>query len=181
MGEIGQPFGPGRITLHGRTLYGADEIVGPWVQSRIPGHIYRSEPTIGVIIDGKIAAGVVYGNFNGVHCEASIAADPGSRWANKSVLFAIFHYPFEQLGCQAISVLVAMSNLPSLNLATKLGFEPEAIVRLAAHDGGDLIVLKAYRENCRWIGYHGKQQGRQSTEGRRSEADGSSGSAVQPA
>jgi len=44
-----------------------------------------------------------------------------------------------------------MTNLASLNLATKLGFEIEAMVKFAAHDGSPLVVLKLFRDACRWI------------------------------
>lgn len=149
--------------LIGNVLYGFDHDVMMWVADRVPGfQPSTGAKALGVVRDGKIIAGVVYDQWNGVHVLASIAADtPG--WASKSSLFHLFSYPFETLGCEAISVLVPSSNLQSLNLATKLGFEPEAIVTFAAHDGSSLIVMKMFREKCRWIG-HG-QKGRERTEG----------------
>ena len=133
-------------------LYGADAQVARWVAERIPG--YRIAPDVralGVVRDGALIAATTYENFNGVHIEASIAAEPGSGWASRKVMRHLFGYPFVQLGVQAISLTVAANNLPSLNLVTKMGFKPEALIRLAAPDGGDIVVFKMWRDECKWI------------------------------
>ncbi|MFE3836924.1 hypothetical protein [Pseudogemmobacter sonorensis] len=141
-------------------LYGADAEVAAWIAGRIPGYRPESDTrALGVIKDGDLVAGVTYERWNGLHCEVSIAALPGSAWADRRTLFALFHFPFVQLGCEAITVLVPMTNLLSLNLATKLGFERQAIIPFAARDGSPLIVLQQFRGRCRWLGYgQGKQQ-----------------------
>lgn len=154
----------GSIVRVGDVIFGADKQIAGWVASKIEG--YKPDEgarALGVIKGKNLVAGVVYERWNGVHLEASIAAEPRSGWADRRVLHAIFFYPFVTLDCRAISVTVPMSNLPSLNLATKLGFEVEALVKYAAHDGSTLVVLKMFRENCKWIGDHGKRQQKQLT------------------
>lgn len=152
-----EPSREGGIPRVGSLIYGADREVSRWVAGRISGfQLTDAQTALGVWKKNRIVAGVVYERYNGVHLEASIAAIPGSGWADRSTLFGLFYYPFGTLGCRAISVVVPVSNLESLNLATKLGFAPEAIVRFAAHDGGDLAVLKMYRDTCRWID-HGQE------------------------
>lgn len=139
------------MKLVGNVIFGFDAEVAQWVAQRIPSFTPSPDATaLGVISDGEIIAGVVFERWNGVHVEASIAADH-PRWANRATLFRLFHYPFEQLGCEAISVMVPASNYQSLNLATKLGFEVEAIVKFAAHDGSALLVLKMFKDKCAWI------------------------------
>lgn len=159
MGGAGQPEGGRSITRVGDVVFGADTQVTNWVADRIPGFIMPDEPrALGVVRGGRMAAGVVFERYNGVHVEASIAADARGQWASKATLRTLFSYPFETLGCKAISVIIPSSNLQSLNLATKLGFTPEAIVQFAAHDGSSLIVLKMFRENCKWMDEHGKRK-----------------------
>lgn len=156
MGADSQDDGNGRIVRVGDVLFGADDLVTRWVAKRIPGfRPAASQRALGVIAGDSLVAGVVFDNFNGIHVEASIAADETGRWASRRTLFALFDYPFRQLNCLAISVVVPSSNVISLNLATKLGFEPEAIVRFAAHDGSSLIILKLLRENCKWVSGNG--------------------------
>lgn len=164
MGRTDQPEGGRGITRLGAVVYGADREVATWIARRIPGYSFSADTkALGVVKGGRLVAGVAFERWNGVHVEASIAARPGSNWADRRTLFALFHYPFGQLGCLAVTVLVPATNLASLNLATKLGFEPQAIIKHAAHDGGALVVLQTYRDTCKWIGGHGERQ--QSTRG----------------
>lgn len=163
MGGDSERDGGRTIERVGDVLFGADRQVAGWVAERIPA--FRPSPdarALGVIKGNAIAAGVVFENWNGIHIEAAIAAEPRTSWASRTTLRHLFGYPFLTLGCEAISVSVPSSNLQSLNLATKLGFEPEALIRYAAHDGSTLIVLKQFRHTCRWIGDDG-QEGRQRT------------------
>lgn len=158
MGETRQTDGQRRIVRAGDVLFGADDLVTRWVSKRIPGFRCNGlQRALGIIEGEDLVAGVVYDNYNGIHCEASIAADRIGRWASRRTLHTIFAYPFIQLDCQAISVVVPSSNIASLNLATKLGFEPEAIVRFAAHDGSSLVILKMLRETCKWVLTDGKE------------------------
>lgn len=140
------------MMLRDRVLFGADQLVAQWVKTRIP-YINLSPDlrALGVVHDGDLVAGVVFERYNGVHIEASIAADMHKPWASRRTLRHLFGYPFLQQKCEAITVLVPASNLPSLNLATKLGFEMEALIKYAAPDGSPLIVLKQFRDRCRWI------------------------------
>lgn len=150
-----------RIVRVGPVIYGADAEITEWVAKRIPGYVTSpGARALGVVKGGRIVAGVTYERFNGANIEASIAAEPGVPWADRRVLHHIFAYPFLQLGVEAVTLLVALDNLPSLNLATKLGFHQIAIVPFAAQGGAPLVVLQAYREQCRWLRH--EQEGQQS-------------------
>ena len=166
MGEHRESESRHRLIRKGRVLYGADAIVAKWVARRVPNYTVGPETIALGVIGGKdLVAGVTYERFNGVHMEVAIAAEVGTNWASKETLQSLFAYPFVQLGCEAISVLVPSSNPVSLNLATKLGFEPEALVRFAAHDGSTLVVLKMLRNTCKWIEGDGQKRRRQSASG----------------
>lgn len=148
-----------RLTRLGAVVYGKDAGIARWVGMSIPGYMPSfGAKALGVIKGGELVAGVVYERCNGFHCEVSISAREGSGWADRRTLFALFHYPFVQLGCLALTVTVPLSNLKSLNLATKLGFARIALIPHAAHDGTPLVVLQMTRDTCIWIGNHGKRQ-----------------------
>lgn len=141
-----------RIIKAGSVIYGADAEISDWIAKRIPDYIQTPGAVcLGVVRGDKIVAGVAFERCNGANIEASIAALPGSRWATRDTLFRLFAYPFWQLGVQAITVLVPLPNLVSLNLATKLGFERIALVPFAAPGGVPLVVLQMYRDRCKWI------------------------------
>lgn len=160
MGGNHRADGSRRIIKAGGIIYGADPEIADWVAKRIPGYI-RSPGAVALGVERKnrIVAGVIFERFNGANIEASIAADPGTKWADRKTLFRLFAYPFLQLGCDCITVLIALNNLPSLNLATKLGFNQIALVPFAAHDGVPLVILQQYRDQCRWL-RHEQQGGR---------------------
>jgi len=163
MGEDHRVAGRVRIIRRGAVIYGADAEIQRWVAKRIPEYVISpGARSLGVVKGEKIVAGVVYERCNGFHVEASIAAVPGSRWADRRTLFDLFAYPFLQLGVEAISVLVSLANLESLSLATKLGFDRVALVPFAAQGGAPLVILQMTRDQCRWL-EHG--QGKQGTGG----------------
>lgn len=159
MGGVRQPESRSDLTQVGNVIFGADRQISAWVAERIPGfNLSPDARALGVIKGGQIVAGVVFEHWNGVHVEAAIAALPRSGWADRRTMRHLFSYPFRTLGCEAISASVASSNLPSLNLTTKMGFVPEAIIKYAAHDGSSLVVLKMFREHCKWIGENGQKR-----------------------
>jgi hypothetical protein len=144
--------GGGRVVLQRNVLFGADDLVIRWAGRAIPGFMPSpGAKALGVVHRGELVAGVIYERFNGVHMEVAITARKGARWATRHTLQHLFGYPFNQMRCIAISALVPASNLQSLNLALKLGFEAEAYVKFAAPDGSPMVVLKMYRDKCRWI------------------------------
>lgn len=169
--ERGAGVGLPGVTLLGDVLFGADDLVIRWASRAIPDFMPSPDAkALGVVKGGDLVAGVIYERYNGIHMEVAITARTGSRWASRQALRHLFGYPFVQMGCVAISALVPMSNLASLNLATKLGFKPEAYVKFAAPDGSPMVVLKMFRDQCRWIERDG--QGQQGTGGTGSLQDG---------
>lgn len=149
--DRGRDGGRGLIR-RGNLLYGADALVGEWVARRIAGYAATPDTrAIGIVHGDALVAGAAFDRYNGIHIEACIAAKPGAPWATRATLRGLFAYPFIQLGCVAVTVLVPSTNAESLNLATKLGFRPEALVKYAAHDGSTLVVLKMLRDQCRWV------------------------------
>ena len=152
MGGDSEHRGRYPIEKIGNVIFGADRQVAEWVRERVPGYLVRpNSRSLGIALGNRMVGGVVYEGWNGVNVEGTIASEPGQVWLNRDTLHRIFAYPFVDLGCHCMTIVVAMSNVKSLNLVTKMGFQPEAIVAFAAHDGSDALVLKMFSEQCRWI------------------------------
>lgn len=133
-------------------LTGHDNVVGPWVASRV-GTVWSPErsTTIGLFsVHTGLLAGVIYEGFNGANIGAHIASVPGKDWPTQGFLRFIFHYPFEQLGVKRITGLVASSNKQAVEFNLRLGFELEATLK-DAHPEGDLLMFVMRKENCRWL------------------------------
>lgn len=107
---------------------------------------------IGLERDGQLVAGVIYEGFNGHNVWMHVAAEPGARWMTRAYLRYCFRYPFWEMGVRRISGYVDASNLAARKMDEHLGFVPEATLRGAAHDGGDVIVYVMRREHCRFLG-----------------------------
>ena len=108
---------------------------------------------------GRLGAGASFRDWNGVSIEGQIAAD---RPLTRGFLFAIFDYPFRQLGARKIVATTSADHIRSIRLLRRLGFVEEACLRDAA-PGGDLIIYTMRREACRFLGdHHGQESVRSS-------------------
>ena len=132
----------------GRCLYGADEAVCGLV-SRLCGEEIEGA-TIGVLTGGNLAGGVVYSEYRGHDIRANIAST-SPRWLSRDVLWQLFKYPFKQLGCARITVIVSDDNPRSERLARWLGFVPEGRIRAGMSTGRDALVFGMLQNECRWI------------------------------
>jgi RimJ/RimL family protein N-acetyltransferase len=106
--------------------------------------------TIGVLTGGNLAGGVVYSEYRGHDIRANIAST-SPRWLSRDVLWQLFKYPFKQLGCARITVIVSDDNPRSERLARWLGFVPEGRIRAGMSTGRDALVFGMLQNECRWI------------------------------
>lgn len=135
-------------------LTGQADVIARWVEARVPGFRSFDTPSgFGVLRDGRLAAGVVFHNYD-AHAgdiEVVIAAE-SPRWASREVFFTAFAYPFLQLGCRRVTARVPVSNLRARRLVEGAGFVLEGLMRCAASDGGDVMIYGMLKRECRWVG-----------------------------
>lgn len=103
---------------------------------------------LGVEQDGKLVSGFVLTDFNGVNGWVHIATDVA---LSRHFLWVGFDYIFNHCKCQRISGWVEASNTEALKLDLHLGYTVEAILKGAARDGGDVYVLRMFKDECRWL------------------------------
>lgn len=123
-----------------------------FVSEHIPGkdEFAPTDPSIGLLKDGKLIAGVVFNNY----CGSSICMHVASTekgWLNKEFLRACFRYPFHQLKVNRITALVRADNEDALRFDEHLGFKREGLIRRGDDDGCDLHLLGMLKEECRWL------------------------------
>lgn len=126
------------------------DTVGTWVCDRTGGLWYEGAGTaIGLTFDERLVAGCTYENFNGASVYMRFAvADP--RCINRASIWAVFSYPFLQLGCKRVTAVVDSDNVRSLALVEHLGFAYEATLQDAAPNG-DQILFRMLKSECRWL------------------------------
>lgn len=130
-----------------------NEALGNWCAA----HIGLSRPfeqpftTMGVF-DGETLLAVIV--FNNLHTDAGVIEIHGAaetpRWLPRHVLYQMFSYPFDQLGCQSVIMRVSERNTRLLRILTAYGFENVTIPRLRGRDEGERIFWltdDAWRSN----------------------------------
>lgn len=135
--------------------FGKDDEVAAWVSKRIGGCDFGPCKAMGIVRDGKPLAGIVYNNFishkgKPISLEMSVAADTRD-WLNKQILFAVFAYPFLQIGVPRVQSTTAADNTHTIDFNLRLGFTKEGYGRKAYFDGRDCLVTSMLREECKWI------------------------------
>lgn len=99
--------------------------------------------------NGVLVGGVLYERFDGrniwMHCAGV------GRWITKELLTASFLYPFVQLGCHAVWGWVEAENEKARRLDEHLGFKQHAIIPAGSKHGGDVIIYRMTREECRFL------------------------------
>lgn len=99
---------------------------------------------------GRLRAGVVFNDYNGVNMNIHVASDGSGTWMTRELLWTVFDYAFNQAKVNRITGLVGSKNEASIRFNVHLGFEHEATLE-GAHPDGDMIVYRMWRKDCRWL------------------------------
>jgi RimJ/RimL family protein N-acetyltransferase len=122
-----------------------------FVRRHVPVTMSAGMKGLGLERDGELVAGVLYEGYNRHNIWMHVAAEPGKKWMTRDYLRYCFYYPFVELGVARVSGYVEASNDAAVRFDTHLGFKPEAVLRGAASDGGDVIIFAMWREECRYV------------------------------
>jgi hypothetical protein len=138
------------VTKH--IITGCDEIIGPWVANSTGGQWYPGRGTAIGLGDSEkgLLAAALFEDFNGANINMHVSAVPGRSWLNREFLWFCFYYPFVQLGATRITGLVHSGNAEARRFDEHLGFVLEATLKDAV-PGGDLLVYKMTKADCRWL------------------------------
>ena len=95
--------------------------------------------TISVWSDESLCAVIVYSAYNSHNCEVTVSA-VNKWWLRREVMDVLMNYPFNQLGCRRITLLIRDGNRLVSRLVEKLGFIQEGRLREFYPDGNDCLV-----------------------------------------
>lgn len=111
----------------------------------------QTDRCVARVKDGKLLGGVVYSDFTerGGSISMHMAGfQPG--WADRTMVWAAFFYPFVQLDCQKVFGRVREDNRAALDYNIRLGFKVEFLLQHVYKDCG-MFLLSMYRDECRWL------------------------------
>ena len=141
-------------------VFGHDEALAAWAGSRMP-HVgadgFPGARAIGVATGpeahDQLLAVVVYHNYVEAYgvCEVSIAAS-SPKWAQRGVIRALLHYPFEQLKCRKLYGTILSTNKRACKLIKGLGFKGPAVLRhhFAQGQHAALYDMTASEYRAKW-------------------------------
>lgn len=111
---------------------------------------YDTDQCISRTENKRLLGGVIYTDYLGYSIAMHMASfDP--RCINRSFLWLVYHYPFEQLGVENIFGVIKDSNKKALELCRKMGFNE--VTRLSGfYKDEQLVFLRMNRNACRWLG-----------------------------
>ena len=132
-----------------RIVFGTARILA-FINSQRPLEFIQGMRGIGLERDGEMVAGIMYEGYNYQSIWAHIATKPGSIWLNKEYLRFCCNYPYEHCKVKFVLGYMDAANTHALRFAKHLGFREEARIREAATEGGDILILKMSREDCKY-------------------------------
>lgn len=107
---------------------------------------------IGFEVDGKLAAGVVFNNYQKTaKCIHLTAYSQSERWLSKNNLHTIFSYPYIQLGCVRTTAVTGRSNKRTRKLLEGVGYKLEGTHPKGLDGIQTAISYGMLREDCKWI------------------------------
>lgn len=140
-----------------RLVYGANEPVARFVASLIPHCRERGFGecvAIGVERNGQLVGGFVFNEWSpefGV-IELSFAGTH-RRWLTRPVLYGMFSYVFNELGCQMACSRTPASLRHAVRICRAYGFKQVTVPRLFGRDD-DGIISTLTVEDWRRNGFH---------------------------
>lgn len=98
---------------------------------------------------GELLGGVIFTAYTGhsIHMHMAGFRD---KWASRDLIWCVFDYPFNQLGCKRVFGQVPETNRKALEIDLKLGFKIVTHIDDVFPDGG-VYVLSMTRDDCRWL------------------------------
>lgn len=129
------------------------ELIGAFVNVRQgfpPETFWGNFNALGLVIDSRLVAGVIYNGYESANVNMHIGAI-GSHWLTPEFLFAAFDYPFNELSKNRASAYIKGSNAKAHKFVRHLGFKYEGKLRRFYKDGDDQIVYGLLREQCRFL------------------------------
>lgn len=99
--------------------------------------------------DGELLGGVIFTAYTGASIHLHMAGFI-DKWANRDLIWCVFDYAFNQLGCRKVFGQVPETNRKALEIDQKLGFKIVTKIDDVFPDGG-VYVLSMDRKDCKWL------------------------------
>jgi hypothetical protein len=127
---------------------------GDWVMSRVGGRRFTPghDNSFTTHRDGEILGGFVLCDYIGGSLTVHMAGDD-KRWCSKELLWLVFHYAFEQVGCTKMIAPLPSNDPKVLAMDMRAGWQLETAVTDVYGPGIHMMVLTMTKDECPWLKY----------------------------
>jgi len=126
---------------------------GEWVMQRVEGYFTPGlDHSFTRYRDEQIMGGIVLCQYLGNSMTAHMAGED-KYWCSRELLWMVFHYGFEQVGCTKMLGPVRSDNYRALEMDMRGGWELEAVIRDVYEPGVHMMVLSMTKDSCPWLKY----------------------------
>lgn len=125
-------------------VYGLDDVVSRFVASQIfpSGGEFGHCKAIGFVKNEELVAGFVFHNWNPDAAVIEISGASLIRgWTTKQIVRALFEYPFDQIGCQAVVARHSEHNTRARRIWRALGADEHVIPRLRGRNEAEALAV----------------------------------------
>ena len=129
-----------------------DYEIADWITERVP-YVTSLKPCRCIGFrkrGGPILYGGAFNEGRGRDVQYHAACDDPSVLTRERIRL-LFRYPFEQLGVERISCVIAGSNTRSRKVVAGLGWKQEGIIRKFYADDEDGVLYGILKSECKWI------------------------------
>lgn len=125
---------------------------GAWIMERVGGNFSEDRDHAFSSHRGyQILGGIALTSYLGGSLALHMASEDPS-WCTREMLWMVFHYAFEQLGCRKVFGPVRSDNYHAIATNLRGGWSVEAVLR-GAFDDADMIVMSMTKDACLWLDY----------------------------
>lgn len=130
---------------------------GSWIMDRCEGvfnplldHSFSSH-------DGaQMLGGIVLGQYLGASMLAHMAGED-KHWCNRELLWLVFDYAFNQLGCIKVLGAVRSDNHRAISVDLRGGWHLETVIGDVYAPGIHMMVMTMTKASCPWLNYQPKE------------------------
>lgn len=106
---------------------------------------------IGWVQDGDLKIVVGFNGFIGKLCQMHVAMKPGYKYSPREMIYAVFHYVFQQAKMELVLAVVNSKNKAAMDFDLRMGFTEKWRIPKLHDKGGDVVVLEMPKANCRHL------------------------------
>jgi len=103
------------------------------------------------LLNGQPRGALLYTNYRVGSNSIEMSAAGESGWLTMKVIKAMFGYPFRQLDCWNLLIMIKRNNTISREISKRLGFTELCVIECGSGKINDTILYSMTRDKCRWI------------------------------